>query len=109
MTIYVDQCRWSARNHSWCHMVSDTSLDDLHVFAELIGIPRRAFHGDHYDLPQHIREKAISHGAQEVTSRRIVQILSTAGLRLSPQQRRAYKHGVDNGQGSGALVSDRGK
>lgn len=109
MTIYVDQCRWSARDHSWCHMVSDTSLDELHRFAEQIGLPRRAFHGDHYDLPQHIRDNAISHGAQEVSSRRIVQILSIAGLRLTPQQRRAYKHQTDSDQGSGALVSERGK
>lgn len=109
MAIYVDQCRWSAKEYSWCHMVSDVSLDELHQFAEHIGIPRRAFHGDHYDLPQHIREHALAHGAQEVPSRALVAILNTAGLRLSPAQRRAYKHLGESGQGSGASTKTRGQ
>ena len=33
-------------------MVSDASLDELHDFAERAGLPRRAFHGDHYDVPE---------------------------------------------------------
>lgn len=71
-------------------MVSDVSMDDLHQFAIHLGVPRRAFHGDHYDLPQHIRDLALTHGAQEVSSREIVAILTRTGLRMSPAQRRAY-------------------
>lgn len=101
MAIYVDQCRWSARDFSWCHMVSDVSIDELHQFAEHIGVPRRAFHGDHYDLPEHVRDVALMHGAIEVLSRQLVVILKNAGLRLSPAERRVYVHRSDLAQGSG--------
>lgn len=90
MTILVDTCRWSHKEHVWCHMVSDTSLHELHEFAEQIGLPRRAFHGDHYDLPQHVRDVAVSLGAQQVTSREIVRALTVAGLRLTASERRIY-------------------
>lgn len=92
MAILVDECRWSHRDHVWCHMISDTSLDELHEFAQKLGIPPRGFHGDHYDLPQHVREKALQIGAHAVTSREIVRALSAAGLRLTAVQRRAYTH-----------------
>lgn len=101
MGIYVDQCRWTARDFSWCHMISDVSIDDLHRFAEHIQLSRRAFHGDHYDLPEHVRDAALMHGAVEVPSRELVLILRNAGLRLSPAQRRVYTHATDVGQGSG--------
>lgn len=74
-------------------MVSDSSLEELHAFADALGIPPRAFHGDHYDLPQHVREKAMQMGATEVTSKELVRRLGIAGLRLTAMQRRAYKHG----------------
>lgn len=73
-------------------MVSDESLDELHAFARELGIPLRGFHGDHYDLPEHIREIALQRGAQAVRSRDIVRALSAAGLRLTAQQRRTYRH-----------------
>jgi len=92
MAILVDECRWSHRDHVWCHMISDTSLEELHDFAQRLGIPSRGFHGDHYDLPQHVRDTAVSLGAQQVTSREIVRALTVAGLRLTATQRRAYTH-----------------
>ena len=92
MAIFVDECRWWYRDHQMCHMVSDNSLQELHAFAEQLGMPERAFHGDHYDVPAHIREQAICHGAVAVTSRELVQALTRAGLRLSAAQRRTYKH-----------------
>ncbi len=73
-------------------MISDTSLDELHDFAQQLGIPPRGFHGDHYDLPQHVRDEAVQLGARPVTSREIVRALSAAGLRLTAVQRRAYTH-----------------
>jgi hypothetical protein len=71
-------------------MVSDVSVEELHQFAAHLGVPRRAFHGDHYDLPQHVRDLALVHGASEVSSREVVAILTRTGLRMSPAQRRAY-------------------
>lgn|GEM_PF-747040 len=70
-------------------MVSDDSLDELHVFAASIGVPERGFQGDHYDIPAHVREIAVESGAVVVTSRELVVRLRSAGLRLSPDQRRA--------------------
>lgn len=69
----------------WCHLVSDTSLHELHAFAEWIGVPRRGFQGDHYDIPVHIREIALEEGAIAVASREIVLALYQAGLRRRPQ------------------------
>jgi hypothetical protein len=90
MAIFVDQCRWSFKDHYWCHMVSDVSIEDLHQFAQHLGVPLRAFHGDHYDLPQHVRELALVHGAIEVTSREVVGVLIRTGLRMSAAQRRRF-------------------
>jgi hypothetical protein len=69
-------------------MVSDRSYQELHEFASLLGIPRRAFHGDHYDVPGGYRERAIALGARPVTSRELVLRLREAGLRLTPALRR---------------------
>ncbi len=90
-------------------MVSDTSLDELHEFAALLGVPQRGFHGDHYDLPAHVREVAVELGACEVTSRELVARLSGAGLRMTAAMRRDYQMVVEYGQGSGSLSSERGQ
>jgi hypothetical protein len=50
----------------WCHMVSDGSYHELHTFAQRLGIPRRRFQGDHYDLHPMLRARAVEHGAEEV-------------------------------------------
>jgi Protein of unknown function (DUF4031) len=50
----------------WCHMVSDGGFDELHAFAQAMGIPRRRFQGDHYDLHPALRERAVELGAVEV-------------------------------------------
>lgn len=69
--------------------MSDTSLDELHRFAADLGLSTRAFHADHYDLPDEYRHRAVDAGAREVTSRELVRILREAGLRrrLRPDQR----------------------
>ena len=57
----------------WCHLVSDTSFEELHEFAAGLGIPRYRFQGDHYDLPPHLRARAVEHGAHEVSTRELTQ------------------------------------
>jgi Protein of unknown function (DUF4031) len=57
----------------WCHLVSDHSFEELHAFAARIGIPRHRFQGDHYDLPPHLRSRAVALGAQEVGTRELTQ------------------------------------
>jgi Protein of unknown function (DUF4031) len=89
MTILVDEARWWFRGRKWCHLVSDVSLDELHAFADEVGLPRRGFQGDHYDVPEEYRPQVVAAGAVEVESRELLRRLRGAGLRLSPAARRA--------------------
>lgn len=89
MTILIDEARWWWRGRKWCHLVSDVSYAELHDFAELTGIPRRAFQGDHYDIPEEHRDEMIAAGAVVVESRELLRRLRGAGLRMSPAERRA--------------------
>lgn len=81
MAILVDPAIWPWRGYVWAHLVSDESYDELHDFAARLGIPRRAFQGDHYDVPSHLRDEAIALGAKAVDSRELVRRLRAAGLR----------------------------
>ncbi len=87
--ILVDEARWWWRGRRWCHLVSDEHLDELHEFAARVGIPRRGFQGDHYDVPEEHRHALLAAGAVPVESRELVRRLRAGGLRLSPAQRRA--------------------
>jgi hypothetical protein len=89
VTILIDEARWWWRGRKWCHLVSDESYDELHAFAERVGIPHAGFQGDHYDVPEEYRERLIEAGAINVESRVLVRRLRAAGLRLSPAKRRA--------------------
>lgn len=79
--ILVDPAIWSRDGRRWAHLVSDTSFEELHAFAEVLGLPRRAFHRDHYDVPTDYRALAIALGAREVDPRELVRRLRAAGLR----------------------------
>ena len=81
MTILVDQAVWPWRGRRWAHLVSDESYDELHAFAERLGIPRRGFQGDHYDVPAELRLEAIALGATPVDARVRVRRRRAAGLR----------------------------
>jgi hypothetical protein len=61
--------------------VSDESYEELHAMAEALGIPRRAFQGDHYDIPADYRVRAIELGAVPVSSRELIRRLIDSGLR----------------------------
>ena len=61
--------------------MSDVSYDELHAFAARLGVPRRAFQGDHYDIPASLRGPAIALGAQAVPARELLTRLREAGLR----------------------------
>jgi hypothetical protein len=89
VAVLVDEPRWWWRGRRWCHLVSDTSLVELHDFAARLDIPRRAFQGDHYDVPEEHRTNVVAAGAIEVGSRELVRRLRAAGLRLTPAERRA--------------------
>lgn len=85
----MDEARWWHHGRRWCHLVSDESLAELHEFADAVGIPRRGFQGDHYDVPEEYRTELIEAGALVVESRELLRRLKAAGLRLSPSKRRS--------------------
>jgi hypothetical protein len=68
-------------------MVSDTSIEELKEFASKLGIPEKGFQGDHFDVPEHMRQIAIDRGAKEVSSREILRALYAAGIRKRPSER----------------------
>ncbi|MGY1639687.1 DUF4031 domain-containing protein [Geodermatophilus sp. SYSU D00703] len=83
MALLIDPPVWPWRGRRWSHLVSDVSYDELHAFvAAELGIPRRAFQGDHYDVPEELHEVAVSAGALPVGSRELLSRLVDAGLRL---------------------------
>ena len=64
------------------HLVTDSNLEELHEFAEKIGLKQEWFQNTqnknhpHYDLTtQNMIEKAIENGANLVSSKEIVCIL----------------------------------
>jgi hypothetical protein len=73
----------------WCHMVSDAGFDELHAFAARLGIPRRRFQRDHYDLHARLRERAVALGAIEVdTGELIVRMSGPRGERARARRAR---------------------
>ena len=81
MAVLVDQAVWEWRGARWAHLVSDTSYDELHAFAQRIGKRRLGFQGDHYDVEAIDRERAIELGAEPVDARELLARLRGAGLR----------------------------
>lgn len=81
MAVLVDPAVWPFRDLLWAHLVSDVSYDELHEFAVLLEVPRRAFQGDHYDVPAHLRVRALDLGAEAVPARELLRRLKAAGLR----------------------------
>ncbi len=88
MTVLIDSPVWPWRGRRWSHLVSDVSHDELHAFvAAELGIPRRAFQGDHYDVPEELYEHAVTAGALPVGSRELLSRLRAAGLRRKKSRR----------------------
>ena len=79
--ILADKPLWPWRGQLWGHLVSDTSLEELHEFARQLGKRRIGFQGDHYDLNPTEHARALEAGAVSVDSRELVRRLRNAGLR----------------------------
>ncbi len=77
MTIYVDPPRHypdtKLRFKWWSHMVSDTSAEELHAFAEKLGLKREWSQNGphHYDITPTKRNLALKLGAKPVTLREL--------------------------------------
>jgi hypothetical protein len=87
--LYVDRPVWPAQGRFWAHLISDRSVRELHAFAEMLGVPRRGFDRDHYDIPSERVPVAVWLGAAMVSSRDIARLLRSAGLRRPKHQSRS--------------------
>jgi ATP phosphoribosyltransferase regulatory subunit HisZ len=82
VAVLIDPPVWPWRGRRWSHLVSDASYDELHAFVAVeLGIPRRAFQGDHYDVPEDLYGIAVDAGAEAVSCRELLGRLRAAGLR----------------------------
>lgn len=94
MTVLIDTPLWPKHGTVWAHLVSDTSLDELHTFARRADLPPRAFDLDHYDVPVERYDDLVAAGAVPVEPRELIARLARSGLRVTPRERRARRqHG----------------
>jgi hypothetical protein len=88
MAILIDDPRWPAHGRLWAHLISDSSLDELHGFAIANDLPRRSFDRDHYDVPDEAHARLIAAGARHVDGHALVRALIASGLRVTARERR---------------------
>ncbi|MEV0589637.1 DUF4031 domain-containing protein [Nonomuraea sp. NPDC050310] len=88
MSVLIDPPIWPGpRGLMWSHLVSDLSLEELHAFARELGVPPRAFDRDHYDVPSTVHARAVSLGAEPVSSQELLRRLVASGLRRRKPRR----------------------
>lgn len=89
MASYVDALRdypdAGLRFTGFCHLLADTR-GELHDMADRLGIPRRFLQEHpwrwHYDLPAHLRVRAIELGARELTMHEVGALLRARKAQL---------------------------
>jgi hypothetical protein len=84
--IFIDPPLWPGRQgralgRIFSHLVSDTSFEELHGFAERLQVPRRAFERDHYDIPSELYDRAVRLGAAPIGCQELIRRLNASGLR----------------------------
>lgn len=89
--ILVDRPAWPAHDTLWSHLVSDSSPAELHDFAAGLGIGRRAFDLDHYDIPASRYQDAVDAGAVPLGGGELTRRLLGSGLRVRGRDRAVLK------------------
>lgn len=79
MTVYVDEPKHAFGRMVMCHMMAD-STQELLEMADKIGVARKWLQKpgtayEHFDVCKSARAKAVEHGARQVTSRDLGQII----------------------------------
>lgn len=87
MAVLIDPPRWPAHGTLFAHLVSDTSLEELHAFARRAELPPRAFDHDHYDVPTSRYEGLVALGARPVSEMELIRALTASGLRVRKPQK----------------------
>lgn len=91
MTVYADTPRWPRHGTVWGHLISDTSLEELHETAARAGLPGRAFDLDHYDWPESSRADLAAAGVRFVGDGELTRRLIASGLRIRLADRPAAR------------------
>ena len=91
MSVYVDDMRAKFGRMTMCHMIADSD-DELHAMAAKIGVARKWFQGDHYDIALSKRALAVAAGAQEITWRECG--VKTMAKRRAERHRRAMQSAI---------------
>ena len=73
MVVYVDPSVYPFGRMLMCHMMADT-IEELHQMVDKIGVDRKHFQGDHYDICKAKRQLAVNEGAVEITGREMVAV-----------------------------------
>jgi len=87
MSVLIDPPLWPAHGTAFSHLVSDSSLEELHAFAAAAGIPERAFDRDHYDVPAARHAALVAAGAEPVGAAELTRRLIAGGLRIPARER----------------------
>lgn len=80
MSVYVDAAIWTWRSLRWAHLLAD-DMDELHRFADKLGIHRSSFQAlprsssPHYDTTAFERRRALAYGAIPCSRAEIVAAL----------------------------------
>lgn len=110
MTLWIDEPIWPAHGRLFGHLVSDSDYGELHALAARIGLPRRAFDGDHYDIPAELWADAVAAGATPTTGTDLARRIGASGLRLRKRKgdrgiARYLAHPFPNGASDVDLVA----
>lgn len=74
MPVYVDDMRARYGRLKMCHMIG-TPEDELHAMADRIGVARKWYQDDHYDVCLAKRALAVKAGAVEITWRQAARMV----------------------------------
>lgn len=69
------------RTYKMSHMIADTE-GELHAMADAIGVARRWYQGDHYDVTKSKRMLAVKAGAIEIPMRTLACMATNRRFRL---------------------------
>lgn len=108
MVVLIDPPSWPAHGTVFSHLVSTSSLEELHGFAAAAGIPLRAFDEDHYDVPARRYSDLVDRGAQPVSGAGLVRALIASGLRVPARRRPAKLRAALSSRWSALLPTDPG-
>ena len=106
MTLFIDPPLWPGHGTTWAHLVSDTSLAELHAFAARAGLQRRAFDLDHYDVPAARVDDLVAAGAVATSGRDLLVRLTASGLRVRGRDRATAKRATLLARWSALLPED---